>query len=56
MRDRLGAVECPSDIIDQIGGWLTQVLVMLMGMVSVCILFQSSWKHFDNMPTVSNCI
>ena len=21
MRDRLGAVECPSDIIDQIGGW-----------------------------------
>ena len=24
MRDRLRAVECPSDIIDQIGGWLTQ--------------------------------
>ena len=23
MRDRLRAVECPSDIIDQIGGWLT---------------------------------
>ena len=21
MRDRLRAVECPSDIIDQIGGW-----------------------------------
>ena len=24
MRDRLRSVECPSDIIDQIGGWLTQ--------------------------------
>jgi integrase len=24
MRDRLRAVECPSDIIDQIGGWLSQ--------------------------------
>ena len=24
MRDRLRAVECPSEIIDQIGGWLTQ--------------------------------
>ena len=24
MRDRLRAVECPSDVIDQIGGWLSQ--------------------------------
>ena len=24
MRDRLRAVECPSDVVDQIGGWLTQ--------------------------------
>jgi len=24
MRDRLRAVECSSDVIDQIGGWLTQ--------------------------------
>ena len=24
MRDRLRAVECPSEIIDQIGGWSTQ--------------------------------
>lgn len=24
MRDRLRAVECPSDVIDQVGGWLTQ--------------------------------
>ena len=23
MRDRLRAVECPSDVIDQIGGWAT---------------------------------
>ena len=23
MRDRLRAVECPSDVIDQIDGWLT---------------------------------
>ena len=23
MRDRLRAVECPSDIIDKIGGWIT---------------------------------
>jgi integrase len=24
MRDRLRAVECPSDIADQIGGWITE--------------------------------
>ena len=24
MRDRLRAVECPSDFIDQIGGWATE--------------------------------
>jgi hypothetical protein len=23
MRDRLRAVQCPSDIVDQIGGWTT---------------------------------
>ena len=23
MRDRLRAVECPSDIVDRIGGWIT---------------------------------
>ena len=23
-RDRLRAVECPSDVIDQIGGWATE--------------------------------
>ena len=24
MRDRLRAVECPADIVDQIGGWATE--------------------------------
>jgi hypothetical protein len=24
MRDRLRAVECPSDVVDQIGGWITE--------------------------------
>ena len=24
IRDRLRAVECPSDVIDQIGGWATE--------------------------------
>ena len=24
MRDRLRAVECPSDVINQIGGWATE--------------------------------
>ena len=24
IRDRLRAVECPSDMIDQIGGWATE--------------------------------
>ena len=31
MRDRLRAVECPSDVIDQIGGWLTQGVGSLYG-------------------------
>ena len=26
LRDRLRAVECPSDIIDQIGGWTTKCI------------------------------
>jgi len=24
LRDRLGAIECPADIIDAIGGWTTE--------------------------------
>ena len=30
LRNRLTAVECPSDVIDQIGGWTPQVSVMPM--------------------------
>ena len=39
MRDRLRSVECPSDIIDQIGGWLTQVVGNSYGLGHpVCLL------------------
>ena len=31
MRDRLRTVECPSDVIDQIGGWLAQGVGALYG-------------------------
>ena len=31
MRDRLGVVECPSDVVDQIGGWLTNSLTNSYG-------------------------
>jgi integrase len=44
MRDRLRAVECPSDIIDQIGGWLTQGVGAAYGEgYSVCML--QKWVH-----------
>ena len=39
MRDRLRAVECPSDVIDQIGGWATEAEGQRYGeeyMLSVC--------------------
>jgi len=32
LRDRLRAVECPSDIVDAIGGWKTSGVVMDMVM------------------------
>jgi integrase len=39
MRDRLRAVECPSDVIDQIGGWLTQGVGNSYGLgYPVCLL------------------
>ena len=39
MRDRLRSVECPSDIIDQIGGWLTQGVGDSYGLgYPVCLL------------------
>jgi len=41
MRDRLRAVECPSEIIDQIGGWLTQGVGSGYGKgYSVIVLFK----------------
>ena len=39
MRDRLRAVECPSDVIDQIGGWLTHRVGKSYGLgYPVCLL------------------
>ena len=32
MRDRLRAVECSSDVTDQIGGWLTQGVGNIYGL------------------------
>ena len=31
MRDRLRAVECPSNVIDQIGGWATEGVGQVYG-------------------------
>ena len=38
IRDRLRAVECPSDVIDQIGGWATEGVGqgMVRGMIYKC--------------------
>ena len=44
MRDRLRAVECPSEIIDQIGGWLTQGIGNSYG-VGYPICIQSNWMN-----------
>ena len=45
MRDRLRAVECPSDVIDQIGGWLTQGVGASYGEgYSVGVL--QKWMHY----------
>jgi integrase len=45
MRDRLRAVECPSDVIDQIGGWLTQGMGASYGEgYSVGVL--QKWMHY----------
>ena len=45
MRDRLRAVECPSDIIDQIGGWLTQGMGASYGEGYSVGLLQK-WMHY----------
>jgi integrase len=45
MRDRLRAVECPSDVIDQIGGWLTQGVGASYGEGYSVGLLQK-WMHY----------
>ena len=51
MRDRLRAVECPSDIIDQIGGWLTQGVGAAYGDgYSVNILEKQMAKAYSSIP------
>ena len=45
MRDRLRAVACPSDIIDQIGGWVTEGVGQCYGEgneLKVCM----KWMNF----------
>jgi len=44
MRNRLRAVECPSDIIDQIGGWLTQGVGVSYG-EGYAIRFLQKWMY-----------
>ena len=45
LRDRLRASECPSDIIDQIGGWKTAVVGQCYGTgFELDVLFQSMKK------------
>ncbi|MDC0551348.1 tyrosine-type recombinase/integrase [Amylibacter sp.] len=45
MRDRLRSVECPSDVIDQIGGWLTQGVGASYGEGYSVGLLQK-WMHY----------
>jgi len=45
MRDRLRAVECPSDVIDQIGGWLTQGVGASYG-EGYSVGFLQKWMHY----------
>ena len=44
MRDRLRSIECPNDIVDQIGGWLTQGIGNSYG-VGYPICIQSNWMN-----------
>jgi len=44
MRDRLRSIECPNDIVDQIGGWLTQGVGNSYGLgYPICI--QLNWMN-----------
>ena len=55
LRDRLRAVECPSDIIDQIGGWTTTGIGHAYGKgYSVEIL--AKWILFEVQSQHSLCV
>ena len=52
MRDRLRAVECPSDIIDQIGGWATEGVGHSYGegySIEVCLKWVNKLNGFDRV-------
>ena len=47
LRDRLRAVECPSDIVDAIGGWKTSGVVMDMEMGIHWKSWRSGWINYE---------
>ena len=52
MRDRLRAVECPSDMIDQIGGWATEGVGQSYGKgysIEVCLKWVNKLDVFDRV-------
>ena len=52
MRDRLRAVACPSDIIDQIGGWVTEEERQSYGegySIEVCLKWVNKLNGFDRV-------
>lgn len=49
MRDRLRAVECPSDIVDQIGGWQTEGVGQGYG---IGYPVEVTRKWMENVPTI----
>ena len=54
MRDRLRAVKCPSEIIDQIGGWQTTGVGKTYG-VGYSIVLSMRWLSLfklEVLPTV----
>ena len=52
MRDRLRAVECPSDVIDQMGGWATEGVGQGYGegySIEVCLKWVNKLDVFDRV-------
>ena len=52
MRERLRAVECPPDIIDQIGGWATEGVAHSHGegySIEVCLKWANKLDGFDGV-------